>query len=293
MISIGFDKNFKKYDLVHSIIKAKSNTFEYTQVFIGPKVLQSRIRKNIAFQILQIFTKIRDRLGLKLIFVGYTYESPRHCPAQKALNAGFDFFIGHDLYENDRFFRLPHWTNYLLWPQDKNLGLDRKLDKRYGDLLEYKKLCNIIKIDHNRSTKIGCLISNLNPLRRSLKANYDPDEKIINLPGRAKSVQEVFKCATAAFVPENEIFPGYVTEKIVLAYGSGCIPIAYVDQTAQTDFLNTGFFNLLNHGYKIQASDVVDGISDTETYGPLIDENCCQLIDKLEIFLSNFDRKNR
>lgn len=65
-------------------------------------------------------------------------------------------------------------------------------------------------------------------------------------------------------VMENKKFPGYITEKIILAFLGGCIPIYYGDTERTFDIFNNKSFLFYNAEEKDSASKVLKRVSELE-----------------------------
>jgi hypothetical protein len=65
-------------------------------------------------------------------------------------------------------------------------------------------------------------------------------------------------------VMENKKFPGYISEKIILAFLGGCIPIYYGDAERTFDIFNNKSFLFYNVDEKDSASRLLKKVSESE-----------------------------
>ena len=158
-----------------------------------------------------------------------------------------DFSISSDLGVDDpNHFRLPYWMECLDWT---HYDLHDRQNIRYGSLVHINSLTNGIdkkdlKISKN---KIIFFASHLKEPRRSLLNNlrkfytvdcfgpiFNKNIKDHNKSGFFK--KDLIKNYKFSFCPENSIYPGYVTEKIIDCLVAGVIPL-YQGAPDVTDFI--------------------------------------------------------
>jgi hypothetical protein len=65
---------------------------------------------------------------------------------------------------------------------------------------------------------------------------------------------------------ENDLFPGYVTEKLIDAYKCGAIPIYWGDFGKDSNFNKESFFNLRDFDSVADLIDCIHGFSDSQYY---------------------------
>ena len=165
-----------------------------------------------------------------------------------------DFGLGHELRIGDpSYFRLPHWWNYVDFSSE---GIPSpKYWIRLGAPILQEDLLRPLKWNRNGQRKAVFVTSYLNAERSFLMKRL---HNILPVEGFGGAFNESIKSHDKSsfvkrdllsgyqynFCPENAIAPGYVTEKILEAYASGCVPIAYADPTVSVDFNPNSIINL-------------------------------------------------
>ncbi len=110
------------------------------------------------------------------------------------------------------------------------------------------------------------LAGNPHPIRSLLSASLAQIEKVDTFGaayGRpVASKMDLFKQYRFAIVPENDLYPGYVTEKVVEAWLAGCIPIwwgtdaaGYLNQDAHLNLATTSLEQLIETVWELDSDD--------------------------------------
>jgi hypothetical protein len=165
-----------------------------------------------------------------------------------------DFAISFDLgVVEENHLRLPLWMDYLTWREE---GLDyQPKNVRFGRPIEIEQL--MVPLGRNtlkRQFKAAIFTRHLKEPRKSLiKAlesvmevdcfggAFDPAIKSHDQSGFYKC--DILRNYAFNLCPENSLYPGYCTEKIVESYAAGSIPITWADPNIKADFDEGAFIN--------------------------------------------------
>ncbi|MDC2978529.1 glycosyltransferase family 10 [Pelagibacteraceae bacterium] len=191
---------------------------------------------------LRLIKKIRKD---KLIIINHSYENPSIIH-KYSLWPYSDFFITPSIFESEKYFRLPFWWEYIKFEDDLNTN---RANKRFGRLIEISELLKR-KIPFEkwlaRKNKLVIIATHLahpkDVLIENIKSilpidGYGPifDKKISNYYDSPFLKEEIIKKYRYDLSFHNSFFPGYIDEKIVEAYASGCIPISNVENNYMID----------------------------------------------------------
>jgi hypothetical protein len=155
----------------------------------------------------------------------------------------------HDTY-GGRNFRLPLWYSRLAWPGfEQKPRRDNMHNHGYEQLIDIKSLMRGRTFDIKTKDKFCALIAN-NPeglrinLYNSISA-YKQVDGYGNMFGNPlrKSKLDVLPEYKFCLCPENSVYDGYVTEKLIDAYAGGCVPIYSGTLSADCDFNSKAFLN--------------------------------------------------
>jgi hypothetical protein len=174
----------------------------------------------------------------------------------------------HDTY-GGRNHRLPLWYSRLAW--DGFEQKKRKLNAQnhgYEPLIDIKSLMRPRKLDMTKKDKFCALIAgNPEGLRINLFhsiSKYKQVDGYGNMFGRSlrNSKFDILPDYKFCLCPENSIYDGYVTEKLVDAYAGGCVPIYSGDLSVLRAFNINAFFN---YQEKLSMERLVQAIKDYDT----------------------------
>lgn len=175
----------------------------------------------------------RNTKAVKIFYTGEN-EPPR-------LNIA-DFSFSHDFdTHGGRNFRLPHWYMYVNWWGEPNFPHARisveRLLKQWDpeEVWNRDKFCSII---------IGNPVRNRIEVAQKLN-QYRPVETFGRVFGGHFSGCKIDLMENYRYniCFENSITEGYVTEKLLEAKVSGCIPLYYGDVSAERDFNKRCYIN--------------------------------------------------
>ena len=155
----------------------------------------------------------------------------------------------HDTYDG-RNFRLPLWWSRLAWD-----GFEQKPRKQnshnhgYEDLISIDSLTNGRTLDLSQKTKFCAMIAgNPEGLRINLYNSlhkYKPVDGYGLMFGNSlrQSKFDILPEYKFCLCPENSVYDGYVTEKLIDAYAGGTVPIYGGDISVSEDFNHNAFLN--------------------------------------------------
>ena len=166
-------------------------------------------------------------------FVGYNYS----------------FSFDYDSYSG-RNHRLPLWYARLAWPDF--VQKPRKPNSHnhgYEDLISIKSLMTGRTLDISKKTKFCAMIAgNPEGLRVNLYnslSKYKQVDGYGNMFGNSlrTSKFDILPEYKFCLCPENSVYDGYVTEKLIDAYAGGCVPIYSGTMSVAEDFNYRAFLN--------------------------------------------------
>jgi hypothetical protein len=198
------------------------------------------------------------------------------------LNYSYSLSFDHDTY-GGRNFRLPLWYSRLTWPnfehKPRRVGSN---NHGYEPLIDIKSLMRPRKLDMTGKDKFCALIAgNPEGLRINLFqsiSKYKQVDGYGNMFGNSlrKSKFDVLPEYKFCLCPENSIYDGYVTEKLVDAYAGGTVPIysgAVSDGFNGDAFLNyQDYKNMGKFVKEIEAIDYLEASYKRMYEQPLLNE---------------------
>jgi hypothetical protein len=166
-------------------------------------------------------------------YVGYKYS----------LSFDYDTYGGRN-------FRLPLWWSRLAWDGFKQKPRKPNAHNHgYEDLISIASLTNGRTLDLSQKTKFCAMIAgNPEGLRVNLYNSlhkYKPVDGYGLMFGNSlrQSKFDILPEYKFSLCPENSVYDGYVTEKLVDAYAGGTVPIYSGDLSVDRDFNNGAFLN--------------------------------------------------
>jgi alpha(1,3/1,4) fucosyltransferase len=183
------------------------------------------------------------------------------------VNYNYSLSFDYDSYGN-RNCRLPLWYARLAWP-----GFVQKPRKPnshnhgYEDLIDIKSLLRPRTLDISQKNKFCAMIAgNPEGLRVVLYnsiSQYKQVDGYGNMFGNSlrQSKFDILPEYKFCLCPENSIYDGYVTEKLIDAYAGGTVPIYSGDFSVSVDFDNNAF---LNYQEDIRMDWLVEHISELD-----------------------------
>ena len=164
---------------------------------------------------------------------------------------GYDYSLSfdHDTY-GGRNFRLPLWWSRLAWD-----GFEQKPRKPnahnhgYEQLIDIKSLTQLRKLDMSIKDKFCAMVAgNPEGLRVNLFNSVSQYKQVDGyglMFGNSlrKSKFAVLPEYKFCLCPENSVYDGYVTEKLIDAYAGLTVPIYSGDLSVDRDFNHSAFLN--------------------------------------------------
>jgi len=187
---------------------------------------------------------------------GNTFYDPRKTIAFIGENIrpsymGYDYSLSfdHDTY-GGRNFRLPLWYSRLAWPGfEQKPRRDNMHNHGYEQLILIHTLTKGRTLDIKTKDKFCALIAN-NPegLRINLFnsiSQYKQVDGYGNMFGNPlrKSKLDILPEYKFCLCPENSVYDGYVTEKLIDAYAGGAVPIYSGDVSVVDEFNDGAYIN--------------------------------------------------
>lgn len=208
-----------------------------------------------------VFGNVQTDPAKTLMYIG---ENVR--PSYLTYNHSLSFDT--DTY-NGRNFRLPLWYSRLAW-----VGFEQSPRKPNVHNHGYEQPIPINQLLHKRnydpaSKKEFCVMVAGNPegLRVNLYnsiSKYKPVHGYGSMFGNSlrTSKFDVLPYYKFCLCPENSIYDGYVTEKLIDAYAGGCVPVYSGDVSVIDDFNSYAYLNYQfarNMEYFVKLIKDVDG----------------------------------
>lgn len=199
-------------------------------------------------------------------FIGYNYS----------LSFDWDSYGGRN-------YRLPLWYARLAWPGF--IQKPRKANSHnhgYEDLISIESLTKGRTLDMSQKTKFCAMIAgNPEGLRINLYnslSKYKQVDGYGNMFGNSlrKSKFEILPEYKFCLCPENSIYDGYITEKLIDAYAGGTVPIYSGDVSVIDDFNDGAYINyqfvrnMESLVSKVMRTDLADEVYKTMYEQPLL-----------------------
>ncbi len=252
-MKIGFENQYAGYEksLVMSVLhRITGGRLEITDakeadlVIVGPFVPRKRGRAEWILRALRSIPPAPTSRALRLF---HTSENVRHDAVDADYALSFDLGVA-----TDRHFRLPLWVESIDWSRE---GVANTPNPRVARLLSIAQLMQPLgRSVLDRPRRAALFTTHMKQPRRAL---FDALSKVMptqgygrgfdrsitdhNASGLAKDV--VLRDFAVNLCPENALHPGYYTEKIVEAYGAGCLPVSWADSQVRVDFNPAAFVN--------------------------------------------------
>jgi hypothetical protein len=168
------------------------------------------------------------------------------------VNYNYSLSFDYDTY-GGRNFRLPLWYARLAWPGfEQKPRRDNLHNHGYEQLIPIKMLTQGRKLDIKAKDKFCALIAN-NP--EGLRINlYNSISEYKQVDGYGNMFSNPLRKSKFAILPEykfclcpeNSVYDGYVTEKLVDAYAGLTVPIYSGTMSVDCDFNEFAFLNYMN-----------------------------------------------
>jgi hypothetical protein len=188
-----------------------------------------------------------------------------HIPCDYALS--FDLAVG-----NARHHRHPYWMEMLDWSDEGVIG---NTNPRFGCLLKPDRLLQPLGTAFLQKARKAAIFASHQrepraTLIRELRKHMDVDgfgpvfdSSVHHHSSSTFTKREVLKDYAFNLCPENTLYPGYYTEKIVEAFYADSVPLAWVDECVCVDFNPNAMVNLAPM-MKNQFKDLAEMIDNDE-----------------------------
>lgn len=173
-------------------------------------------------------------------------ESPHH---PRFLQSGCDFGISHEFLPSCvNHFRLPYWNYSIDWSAQ---GIYSNSAFRCGKKIQPEELVVPRKVWANghQNTPLLMMSSHLNGFKAFFYDEFRRHNRIDLMGGqhgRFMSKVDIAHSGKYLFslCPENSIYPGYYTEKVLESWACGFIPVTCHDKLAWLEFNEYSYINL-------------------------------------------------
>lgn len=180
--------------------------------------------------------------------VFHSAENLRHDTIPADYSISFDLNIS-----STNHFRLPYWMEMIDWSHE---GIVGNQNPRYGQLMKIERLMQPLGNRFLQKKRATAFLSS--HIREPRKTLFDAVQKVMpitgfgahfnqNIKGHHLSgflKQELLQEFGFNLCPENNMYPGYYTEKIPEAFFADCLPITWTDENVKVDFNPNAFINL-------------------------------------------------
>jgi hypothetical protein len=192
-----------------------------------------------------VFGNVHTDPAKTLAFIGENVR-PSFINYSHSLSFDYDSYGGRN-------HRLPLWYGRLAW--DGFVQQPRKQNSYnhgYEPLIDIESLTKPRKLDWSKKTNFCAMVAgNPEGLRVNLYnsiSRYKPVHGYGNMFGRAlrASKFDLLEDYKFCLCPENSVYDGYVTEKLIDAYAGGTIPIYSGTMSVDCDFHEGAYLNYMN-----------------------------------------------
>ena len=192
-----------------------------------------------------VFGNVQTDPTKTLSYIGENIR-PSYIGYSHSLSFDYDTYGGRNV-------RLPLWYSRLAWDGfEQKSRRDNHHNHGYEQLISIKSLMQPRKLDIKSKDKFCVMIAgNPEGLRVNLFnsiSKYKQVDGYGNMFGRPlrKSKFALLPEYKFCLCPENSIYDGYVTEKLLDAYAGGTIPIYSGTMSADSDFHEGAYLNYMN-----------------------------------------------
>lgn len=177
-----------------------------------------------------------------------TAENLRHNHIPCDYSLSFDLAV-----TNTRHHRHPYWMEMMDWSHEGVIG---NTNSRFGCLLKPERLLQPLgSVFLQKARKAAIFASHQREpratLMRELRKHIDVDgfgpvfdTSVRHHSSSTFTKRDVLKNYAFNLCPENTLYPGYYTEKIVEAFYADSLPLTWVDECVSVDFNPNAMINL-------------------------------------------------
>lgn len=245
----------------------------------------------------KVFKFIASNSGLQSdsALVNTSSSIPKRCSERRIWYTGENIRVpfGQDFdhsfsYEQDSY--KGSNTYFPLWYSDLNFFTDSKFSKRAGLTVTESRLLTPRILDR-KNRKLACaFVGNSHPMRARVLnelakwGEVDVYGTAVGKPVKYKS--EIAKDYKFMVCLENDLFPGYVTEKFLEAHLSGCVPLYWGDLGADQDINRNCLVNLADFSSIEEGIDYVLSVAEPRIYGELFEQPLLHKLPEVDTILS-------
>lgn len=181
----------------------------------------------------------RVKADVRIFFSGENLHNPRHAQYADYMLSGanpFDFAMGFDEFEYEKYLRFPLWLVYMFAPNATNEDIRKRCEELcYPAISQKSSFCSLVA----RADWLGIRTQIYKGL--SMIGHVDCPSELLHNDERLRNEFADDKRAYLAqykfnICPENTSAHGYVTEKLYESVACGCIPIYW--GTEKLDIIN-------------------------------------------------------
>jgi Alpha-(1,3)-fucosyltransferase FucT N-terminal domain/Glycosyltransferase family 10 (fucosyltransferase) C-term len=165
-----------------------------------------------------------------------------------------DYAISFDLGVNTpNHYRMPYWMEVIDWSDD---GITGNQNPRFGSLVDIKRLMRPLGNQFlTKPFRAALFASHVREPRRTLiealkrhmeVQGFGPafDSQIKHHSSSHYTKKQVLENYRCNLCPENNLYPGYYTEKILEAFAADSLPLTWTDSCVNVDFNPDAMINL-------------------------------------------------
>ena len=207
---------------------------------------------------------------LKILFSGESYLTG--FDKFDATISTLDFLSSTNIY-------LPQWFHVIDWFNDGDINMDMR---RFGRAIKPDELLRPLKF-RNRKFKFSMIYKNNHCLRSAFIQHLDltSANALIVGPGqRIDKKMTALSDVSSNFCFENSVAHGYVTEKLIEAFCSGCYPIYYGAPLAKEVFTQDNILNVFEIDQKEKIKETVEDYLNAREIKPLLKVHPQMLFEK-------------
>ena len=174
---------------------------------------------------------------------------------------------------------MPHWFLVIDWFDDGYINMDMR---RFGRAIKPDELLRPLQFQ-NRKFKFSMIYKNNHYLRSAFIQHLDltsANALIVGPDQRIDKKMTALSDASSNFCFENSVAHGYVTEKLIEAFCSGCYPIYYGAPLAKKVFTQDNILNLFEVDPKEKIKEIIEDYLNTREIKPLLKVNPQMLFAK-------------
>jgi hypothetical protein len=225
----------------------------YNENIFFNKIVKFTKRKIKKLSLFSFKKKTLEKIDSKPIHIFYSHEC-------RITEKNYDFaFTNHYGMPRETFCRIPFWKELIDW---SHIGINREKTnfiKRFGEYYKITDLMKPLGESFLKKKKNICLFtSHLLPPRNSMYEIFSKnfivdgygayfDYSIKNHNSSNFSKKNILSNYAFNLCPENHLYPGCYSEKILESFLGGSLPLGYADHNINLEFNKNAFVNLIDY----------------------------------------------